>query len=143
MYNMYIPPEKQKDVIYMDSKDIRIVISGQEFVIEGSALRPAKQSSFQQEVLRRLDSIEASQLAMHDEQLVLRTRVDMLIYGGGIGLTLICAVIAWTSLFAPRFWDSKKGRQSEQPAPSQPTLQPIVINIPASAYAPQPEQKSA
>ena len=91
----------------MDSKDIRIVISGQEFVIEGSALRPAEQSSFQQEVLRRLDSIEASQLAMHDEQLVLRTRVDMLIYGGGIGFTLICAVIAWTSLFAPRFWDSK------------------------------------
>ena len=91
----------------MDSKDIRIVISGQEFVIEGSALRPAGQNSFQQEVLRRLDGIEASQLAMHDEQLVLRTRVDMLIYGGGIGLTLICAVIAWTSLFAPRFWDSK------------------------------------
>ena len=125
----------------MDSKDIRIVISGQEFVIEGSALRPAEQSSFQQEVLRRLDSIEASQLAMHDEQLVLRTRVDMLIYGGGIGLTLICAVIAWTSLFAPRFWDRKKERQSENS--SQPTLQPIVINVPASAYAPQPEQKSA
>ena len=131
----------------MDSKDIRIVISGQEFVIEGSALRPAEQSSFQQEVLRRLDGIESrlgavetEQKTMHEEQLILRTRVDMLIYGGGIGFTLICAVIAWTSLFAPRFWDRKKERQSENS--SQPTLQPIVINVPASAYAPQPEQKT-
>ncbi|MBR0035207.1 MAG: hypothetical protein IJP54_05995 [Synergistaceae bacterium] len=118
----------------MDSKDIRIVISGQEFVIEGSALRPAGQNSFQQEVLRRLDGIESrlgavetEQKTMYEEQLILRTRVDMLIYGGGIGLTLICAVIAWTSLFAPRFWDSKGSQQNQ--TPSQPDTQSITNSL--------------
>ena len=134
----------------MDSKDIVITINGQEYRVEGSVLKPVS-NNFQQEVLKRLDGIESrlgaveteqkamrSELqAVHDEQLVLRTRVDMLIYGGSIGFALLCAVIAWVSLFAPRFWDRKKDTQSE---PST-ALQPIVINVPA--YSPQSEQKSA
>ncbi len=50
------PPKKQ--VIYVVSSDIRVVINGQEFVVSGSMLKPAP-SNFQQEVLRRLDGIES------------------------------------------------------------------------------------
>ena len=106
----------------MASDDFRIVINGQEFKAEGSVLRPASESSFQQQVLKRLDGIEAEQKSIraevrtiHDEQLVLKTRVDMLIYGGGIAFTILCAVIAWTSLFAPKFWERSTKSESVQP----------------------------
>lgn len=125
----------------MTSNDIVIAINGQNFRVEGNVLKPVS-NNFQQEVLRRLDSIESEQKkirseikTMHDDQLILQTRVDMLIYGGGIAFTILCAVIAWTSLFAPRFWEHSKKETS--------SLQPIVITVPASAYNPQPEQKTA
>ena len=88
--------------MYMDSKDIVIVINGQEFVVEGSVLRPAG-SNFQQEVLKRLDGIESRLGAVEQEQRILHVKVDGLQTGvywtlAGIGIFLaalgIPAVIA-------------------------------------------------
>lgn len=117
----------------MLSNDIRITINGQDFIVDGRSLKPAPVNSFQQEVLKRLDGIESEQKAIrsevqniHDEQLVLKTRVDMLIYGGGIAFTILCAVIAWTSLFAPKLWE-RMTRKESAPAPAPA---PTVITIP-------------
>ena len=60
----------------MDSKDIRIVINGQAFRVEGDILRPESQSSFQQEVLRRLDGIESRLVAVEQEQRLLNVKID-------------------------------------------------------------------
>lgn len=66
----------------MDSSDIRVIINGQEFAIAGGMLRPV-QSSFQSEVLRRLDGIESrldgieSRLGtVEQEQRLLHSKID-------------------------------------------------------------------
>ena len=85
-----------------------------------------------------LQAIRTEQRSIHEEQRLLNAKIDWLqhsIYWGFALIGIIAAALAlWLS--APR----AKERQSENS--SQPTLQPIVINVPASAYAPQPEQKT-
>ena len=67
----------------MVSNDFRIVINGQAFMLEGEVLKPAAESDFQQEVLRRLDGIESrlgnveSRLGVvEQEQRLLHVKVD-------------------------------------------------------------------
>ncbi len=93
----------------MSSNDIRIVINGNEFIIDGAMLSPAGQSGFQQEVLRRLDGIESrvGKLEEHStaimiEQANQRGRLDAMQNGLSIWGALICGVIVFVGIFAPK-----------------------------------------
>lgn len=121
----YAHPPK-KDVIYMVSEDIRIVINGQAFRVEGDVLRAENQNNFQQEVLRRLDGIESRLGMIEAEQRLLHVRVDDLqtsVYWvlGVVTLiftmvTLPAAITAIISLF-------------RKPEPSHPDAQSITNSL--------------
>jgi len=121
----YVNPPK-KDVMNMDSKDIRIVINGQAFRVEGDVLRAESQNNFQQEVLRRLDGIESRLGMIETEQRLLHVRVDDLqtsVYWvlGVVTLiftivTLPVAITAIISLF-------------RKPEPSHPDAQSITNSL--------------
>ncbi len=114
------------------SPDISIMINGQEYRLDGDILLPSRERGYQEEVLSRLDGIEAEQRVIHDEVVILRTRVDMMLWGGGILFTLLCLIMAYTSLFAPKYW------KQEEPAHDKPP-QPIIIQVPA--YIPQSDNR--
>lgn len=127
----------------MNSQDIRIVINGQEFRVEGSVLRPASQSNFQQEVLKRLDGIESrlgnveSRLVVvEQEQRLLHVKVDDL-------QTSVYWVLGAIAIFlaAIQLWPNKKDSDSSS------RNQPIVVQMPPIypyPYDPRkPDEKSA
>ena len=87
-----------------------------------------------------LQAIRTEQRSIHEEQRLLNAKIDWLQHSIYWGFALIGIIAAALALWLPA--PRAKERQSEQAVPSQPTLQPIVINVPASAYAPQPEQKT-
>lgn len=110
----------------MNSSDVIIVIGGQEYAIGGNTLRPTE-STFQSEVLRRLDNLEQEQKYQREalqiigtQQQVLIQRVDDLstfIYWilGAIGLflaaiTILPAITAMVQTFLEIF--KSKSRES-------------------------------
>ncbi|MBQ2617384.1 MAG: hypothetical protein IJF90_11055 [Synergistaceae bacterium] len=121
---------------------------GQSYRLDGETLRPTE-SSFQREVLKRLDgidsrlaSVEAEQrkqreelTAMHDEQLKISTRVDMLLWGGGIAFALMTVVVAIFTLWL----STPKGRKHED---TPPASQPIILQIPPYPYGREQEKQS-
>ena len=120
----------------MASDDFRIVINGQEFKVEGSVLRPVSESSFQQQVLKRLDGIESRlgnvetelTIIKHD-QAALQTSVYWFL--GAIAIFLA----------AIQLWPNKKGSDSSS------RNQPIVVQMPPIYPYPydtrKPDEKSA
>ncbi len=119
-------------------REIYIVIDGIQYKVESSSAAPTIKT---ESLIPRLINIEQTQqtqaeiLTDINTQLAVQTsRIDMLIYGGGILFTVLCALIAYTSLFAPKYWahsDKKDGTEKQ--------VQPIVIQLPP--YMPAQEVK--
>ncbi|MBQ7214931.1 MAG: hypothetical protein IJS39_02980 [Synergistaceae bacterium] len=116
----------------MTSNDIRIVINGQEFVIDGKALRPAPASNFQQEVMKHFDSLEARvgniearvgniEAGVKELGYMLdktNSRLDMGIWFAGLCFAVFALVIAFVGIFAPKFWEHMTRKET----PSQPQI---------------------
>ena len=126
----------------MESSDrMIVVIGGREYFIEGDTLRPS-QSSFEQEVLKRLDKIEvrldgiearqeriearqgehtAAIQELSTEQRVLAARVDDVYHSVYWGVAVIGIFIAFApvipSLYRRLFGKEEKPETSPSPAP--------------------------
>ena len=103
----------------MSSNDIRIVIDGNEFVVDGEVLKPAPVNNFQQEILKRLDSIEAEQKAIRSEVITLAhqqeltaQKLDMSLWFIGICFALLAVLVTYIGIFAPKFWERVTHKES-------------------------------
>ncbi len=103
----------------MSSNDIRIVINGNEFVVDGEVLKPAPVNNFQQEILKRLDSIEAEQKAIRSEVITLAhqqeltaQKLDMSLWFIGICFALLAVLVTYIGIFAPKFWERVTHKES-------------------------------
>ena len=117
----------------MSSNDIRIVIDGNEFVVDGEVLKPAPVNNFQQEILKRLDGIESrldgvetrlgvvetEQKAIRSEVITLAhqqeltaQKLDMSLWFIGICFALLAVLVTYIGIFAPKFWERVTHKES-------------------------------
>lgn len=114
----------------MTSNDIRIVINGQQFVVDGQSLKPAPENDFQQEVMKRFDGLESRMdklesrmgrlenrmTSLEHQQDITNSRLDMGIWSAGICFGVLALVIAFVGVFAPKFWEHMT-RKEHLPSP--------------------------
>ena len=136
----------------MTSNDIRIMINGQQFVIDGQRLTPAPENTFQQEVMKRFDGLDSrmdkmesrldgveSRLgkvesdvqelhteirAVQDEQRLMRQSIDSLQTSVYWVLGAIGIFLAALGVFIPVYFSLK------DPSKNKPESSPTVITIP-------------
>ena len=132
----------------MSSNDVAyIVINGQRYQLEGVASVAPPPSQFEQAVLKHLDTIdlrlgalESTQRAISETLAVQVSRLDMLIWWGGLAFTVLAAVIAFVGIFAPKMWEAMSRKPEVSSPPSSP---PIIVQMPPYPYVREQEKQSA
>lgn len=131
----------------MTSNDIRIVINGQQFVIDGQTLKPAPENTFQQEVMKRFDGLESRMgrlenrmTALEHQQDITNSRLDMGIWSAGICFAVLALVIAFVGIFAPKFWEFFSRKTKPAPEIDIDDIADKVIQILSSRYELKPKR---
>ena len=130
----------------MTSNDIRIVINGQQFVVDGQSLKPAPENNFQQEVMKRFDRLEArvekveqQTSAIMIEQAEQRGALNYIHSSLSVWGSIICGIIAFVGIFAPKFWEFFSRKDKPAPEIDIDDVADKVIAIISSRYELKPK----